>query len=67
MASELESDQQNTGTGIGWLILMLEKIIVSFAESINSVAVDVKMDGSVVEEKLPIKMMGLLRWEFLSP
>ena len=30
-----------------------------FDWSNNTVAIDVKMDGSVLEEKLPLKMLGL--------
>ena len=33
--------------------------LVSFDWSNNTVAIDVKMDGSVLEEKLPLKMLGL--------
>ena len=37
---------------------MLEKP-VSFDQSINTGAIDVKMDGSVLEEKSSFKMLGL--------
>ena len=37
---------------------MLEKL-VSFDQSINTGAIDVEMDGSVLEEKSSFKMLGL--------
>ena len=33
--------------------------LVSFNQSKNTGAIDVKMDGSVLEEKLSFKMLGL--------
>ena len=43
--------------------------LVSFDQSNNNSAIDVKMDGSVLEEKLSFKMLGLtffsiLDWDF---
>ena len=38
---------------------MLISILVSFDQSSNAGAIDVKMDGSVLEEKSPCKMLGL--------
>ena len=46
-----------TGVGSGLFISMLGKL--SFDQSNNTGAVDVKMDGSVCEEKSSIKMLGL--------
>ena len=34
-------------------------MLVSFDQSSNAGAIDVKMDGSVLEEKSPCKMLGL--------
>ena len=34
--------------------------LVSFARSNNTDSIDVKMDGSVLEEKLSFKMLGLI-------
>ena len=44
-----------TGTGNGLLI----SILVSFDQSYNTGAIDVKMDGSVLDEKLSCKMLWL--------
>ena len=50
-----------TRTGNGLLISMLEKThLVSFDRSNNAGAIDVKMDGSVLQEKYPFKILGLL-------
>ena len=46
-----------TGVGSGLFISMLGKL--SFDQSNNTGAVDVKMDGSVCEEKSSFKMLGL--------
>ena len=49
-----------TGAGSGLLISMLEKThLVLFDRSKNAGAIDVKMDGSVLEEKTSFKMLGL--------
>ena len=40
-----------TGAGSGLLISMLEKQLVSFDQSNNTGAIDLKMDGSILEEK----------------
>ena len=49
-----------TGAGSGLLISLLEKLkLVSFDQSNNTDAIDVKMDGSVLEEKSSFKMLGL--------
>ena len=51
---------QWTGAGSGLLISMLEKTqLVSFDRSQNTDAIDVKMDGSVLEDKKSFKMLGL--------
>ena len=47
-----------TGAGSGLLISVLEKLVL-FDRSKNTVAIDVKMDGSVLEEKTSFKMLGL--------
>ena len=62
MASELESDLQDT---VGWRKKWLVDFnagktqLVSFDRSKNTVAIDVKMDGSALEEKTSFKMLGL--------
>ena len=49
-----------TGAGSGMLILMLEKFkLVSFDRSNNTGEIDVKMDGSGLEEKSSFKIMRL--------
>ena len=49
-----------TGAGSGLLISLLEKLkLVSFDQFNNTDAIDVKMDGSVLEEKSFFKMLGL--------
>ena len=49
-----------TGAGSGLLISVLEKTqLVSFDWSSNTGAIDVKMDGSVLEEKSSFKMLWL--------
>ena len=46
--------------GSGFLISMIERLkLVSFDWSNNTGAIDVKMDGSVLEEKSSFKMLGL--------
>ena len=47
-----------TGAGSGLLISTVEKL-VSFDQFNNTGAIDVKMDGSVLEEKSSFKMRGL--------
>ena len=47
-----------TGAGSGLLISVLEKLVL-FDRSKNTVAIDVKMDGSVLEGKTSFKMLGL--------
>ena len=62
MASELESDIGDTGDwGKKWLVNFnaLKTQLVSFGWSNNSGSIDVKMDGSVLEEKSTFKMLGL--------
>ena len=62
LASELESDLQDTGDwGRKWLVdFNAEKIkLVLFERSTNTGIIDVKMDGSVLEEKSSIKMLEL--------
>ena len=62
MASELESDLRGT---VDWGRKLLVDFnagktqLVSFNQSNNTGAIDVKMDGFVVEEKLSFKMLGL--------
>ena len=57
LASELESDLQDTcvwtGTGIGLLISMLEKLLFDWSN--NTGATDVKIDVSVLEKKSSFK------------
>ena len=62
LASELESDLQDTvDWGRKWLVdLNAGKTqLVSFDQSKNTGAIDVKMDGSVLEGKTSFKMLGL--------
>ena len=62
MASEIESDLQDTvGWGRKWLVDFSagKTQLISFDQSENTGAIDVKMDGSVLEEKTSFKMLGL--------
>ena len=62
LASELESDLRDTvDWGRKWLVHFSagKTQLVSFDWSKNIGAIDVKMDGSVLEEKLSFKMLGL--------
>ena len=62
MASELESDIQDTvDWGKKWLVDFNagETNLVSFDWSNNDGSIDVKMNGSVLEEKSSLKMLGL--------
>ena len=62
LASELESDLQGTvDWGKKWLVdfNVGKTQLVSFDRSNNTGAIDVKMDGSVLEEKSSFKMLGL--------
>ena len=62
MASKLESDLRDTvGWGRKWLVNFNagKTQLVSFDKSKNTGATDVKMDGSVLEQKSSFKMLGL--------
>ena len=62
MASELESDLRDTVIwGRKWLVDFNsgKTQLVSFDQSKNAGATDVKMDGSVLEEETSFKMLGL--------
>ena len=62
MASELESDLRDTvDWGKKWLVdfNVGKTQLVLFDRSKNTGAVDVKMDGSVLEENSSFKMLGL--------
>ena len=62
MASELESDLRDTvDWGKKWLVDFNagKTQLVSFDQSNNNGSIDVKMDGSVLEEKLSFKMLEL--------
>ena len=62
LASELESDLRDTvDWGRKWLVDFNsgKTQLVSFDWSENTGAIDVKMDGSVLEEKTSFKMLGL--------
>ena len=62
LASELESDLRDTmDWGRKWLVDFNagKSQLVSFDRSKNTGAIDVKMDGSVLEEKASFKIMGL--------
>ena len=59
MASELESDLRDTADwGKKWLVDFNagKTQLLSFDRSNNDGSIDVKMDGSVLEEKLSFKM-----------
>ena len=63
LASELESDLQDTvDQGKKWLVDFNagKTQLVSFYRSNNNGSIDVKMDGSVLEEKSSFKMLGLI-------
>ena len=62
MAAELESDLQDTvDWGRKWLVDFNagKTNLVLFDWSNNTDAIDVKMDGSVIEKKSSFKMLGL--------
>ena len=62
LASDLESELQDTvDWGRKWLVDFNagKTQLVSFERSKNTGAIDVKMDGSVLEEKTSFKMLGL--------
>ena len=62
MASEFESDLQDTvDWGKKWLVDFNagKTQLVSFDRSNNNSSIDVKMDGSVLEEKSSFRMLGL--------
>ena len=62
LASELESDLRNTvNWGKKWLVDFnaVKTQLVSFDWSNNNGSIDVKMNGSILEEKLSFKMLGL--------
>ena len=62
LASELESDLQGTvDWGKKWLVDFNagKTQLVSFDRSNNTGSIDVKMDGSVLEEESSFKMLGL--------
>ena len=62
LASELESDLRDTvDWGKKWLVDFNagKTQLVSFDRSNNNSSIDMKMDGSVLEEKPSFKMLGL--------
>ena len=62
LASELESDLRDTvGWGKKWLVDFNagKTQLVSFDRSNNNGSIDVKMGGSILEEKSSFKMLGL--------
>ena len=62
LASELESDLRDTvDWGKKWLVDFNagKTQLVSFDRSNNNSSIDVKMGGSILEEKLSFKMLGL--------
>ena len=62
LASELESDLRDTmDWGRKWLVdfSVGKTQLISFNRSINTGAINVKMDVSVLEEKSSLKMLGL--------
>ena len=62
LSSELESDLGDTvDWGMKWLVDLkfLKTQLVLFGRSNNTGAIDMEMDGSVLEGKLSFKMLGL--------
>ena len=62
LVSELESDLQDTvDWGRKWFVdfNVGKTQLVSLDQSNNNGSIDVKMDGSVLEEKSSFKMLGL--------
>ena len=62
LTSEHESDLRDTvNQGRKWLVDFNagKTKLVSFDQSNNTGAIDVKMDGSILEEKSSFKMLGL--------
>ena len=62
LASELESNlQDSVDWGKKWLVDFNagKTLLVSFVRSNNTGCIDVKMVGSVLEEKSSFKMLGL--------
>ena len=61
LASELESDLRDTDWGKKWLVDFNagKTQLVSFDQSNNNGSIDVKMGGSILEEKSSFKMLGL--------
>ena len=62
LLSELESDLQDTmDWDRNWLVVFNagKTQLVSFDQSNSTVAIDMKMNGSVLEEKSSFKMLGL--------
>ena len=72
LASELESDLRDTmDWGRKWLVdfSVGKTQLISFNRSINTGAINVKMDASVLEEKSSLKMLGLtlyFEWDWGS-
>ena len=70
MASEIESDLRDTvDWGRKWLVDFNggKTQLVSFNWSNNAGAIDVKMNGSVLEEKSSFKILGIILLKFISP
>ena len=61
LTSELESDLRDTVTGKKWLVDFNagKTQLVWFDQSNDNGSIDVKMDGSVLEEKSSFKMLAL--------
>ena len=62
LALEFESDlRDNVDWGRKWLVYFNtgKTRLVSFDQPSNTTAIDVKIDGSVLEEKSSFKMLGL--------
>ena len=62
LAAECESDlQDSVDRGMNWLVdfNVRKTQLVLFDQSNNTGAIDVKMDGSMFEEKSSFKMLGL--------
>ena len=59
MVSELKSAQQEISAGNGFFISVHQKLDLFQLKSSNPGAIDVKINGSALQEKSSFKMLGL--------
>ena len=62
MVSELKSALQEISAGNGFFISVLQKLDLFQLKSSNPGAIDVKINGSVFQEKPSLKMVSPLNW-----